>query len=577
MTLSISLQLLGGGLEVVHVVIDPLEAVLRDRDTVDDLRQRRALRAGQQLPLAALISLGMVGIEAQRRDERVAETNVNEIRAIELYLDGKVIDLNLRPTAQHRCTESTNPEAKLLQQPRKSTVVFKAPSPSTIEHLGDNRVGVGRDRYLRNHVKVFERNRGEVRVLQRCQRLERRGRQARVSDVFEVRVQHFDPMQFSPRVSELVHSPIGAAHALLAHRVNDRPLLDLSQAAPSYSPAPVVVERIAQAAEEADTSKYAPQPGLPELRAAFAADVASAYDADIAPDDTLITAGCNQAFCTVISALAGPGDNVVLALPFYFNHDMWLRVEGIEPRYLKTDDRLHPSATAAHELIDERTRAIVLVTPGNPSGVTYPPELIDAFADLTVERGVALLVDETYRSFRPTTTPAHRLYDRPHWRDHVVTLHSFSKDLAIPGYRVGGLIAGEAARVEALKIFDCIAISAPAIGQTASATGLTEAATWRQEQADRTRDLQAQFEDVMAEQPGGFALVTAGAYFGWVRAPGNEPTVDVVQRLVIEHDVLTIPGTAFMPTDEQMIRFSFANLAANEITELGRRLAQWRR
>lgn len=559
------------------MVIDPLEAVTRDRDTVDDLRQRRALRAGQQLPLAAVVSLGTIGIEAQRRYERVAETDVNEIRPIELYLDGKVIDLNLRPTAQYRCTESTNPEAKLPQQPRKCAVVFEAPSPSTTEHLGDNRVGVGRDGHLRNHVKVLERNGGEVSVLERGQRLERRVRRARVSDAFEVRVQHFGPMQFSPSVSQLVHSPIGAAHALLAHRVNDRPLLDLSQAAPSYSPAPVVIERIARAAEEADTSKYAPQPGLPELRAAFAADVASAYDADIAPDDTLITAGCNQAFCTVISALAGPGDNVVLALPFYFNHDMWLRVEGIDPRYLKTDDRLHPSATAAHELIDQRTRAIVLVTPGNPSGVTYPPELIDAFAELAVERGVALLVDETYRSFRPTTTPAHRLYDRAHWRDHIITLHSFSKDLAIPGYRVGGLIAGEAARVEALKILDCIAISAPAIGQTASATGLTEATAWRQEQADRTRDLQAQFEDVMAEQPGGFALVTAGAYFGWVRAPGYEPTVDVVRRLVIEHDVLTIPGTAFMLTDEQMIRFSFANLAAGEITELGRRLAEWRR
>ena len=245
-------------------------------------------------------------------------------------------------------------------------------------------------------------------------------------------------MQFSPRVSELIHSPIGAAHALLAHRVNDRPLLDLSQAAPSYAPAPVVVERIARAAAEADTSKYAPQPGIPELRHAFAADVAAAYDADIGPDDTLITAGCNQAFCTVISALAGPGDNVVLALPFYFNHDMWLRVEGIEPRYMETDAQLYPSPTAAQELIDERTRAIVLVTPGNPSGVTYPPELIDAFADVAAGHGVALLVDETYRSFRPTTDPAHRLYDRAGWRDHIITLHSFSKDLAIPGYRVAG-------------------------------------------------------------------------------------------------------------------------------------------
>lgn len=383
-------------------------------------------------------------------------------------------------------------------------------------------------------------------------------------------------MQFSPRVSELIHSPIGAAHALLAHRVNDRPLLDLSQAAPSYPPPRVVADRIARAADEADTAKYAPQPGVPELRAAFAADVSAAYGADITADDTLITAGCNQAFCTMISALAGPGDNVVLALPFYFNHDMWLRVEGIEPRYLPADDRLLPSPAAADTTVDDRTRAIVLVTPGNPSGVTYPPDLIDAFADVAAERGVALLVDETYRTFRPTTEPAHRLYDRPGWRDNIITMHSFSKDLAIPGYRVGGLIAGEAARVEALKILDCIAISAPVIGQVASATGLTEASAWRREQADRTRALQQQFEALMAGRPGGFELVSAGAYFGWVRAPGSDPTDDVVRRLVVEHDVLTIPGTAFTPTDERMLRLSFANLTADEISELGRRLADWR-
>ena len=81
----------------------------------------------------------------------------------------------------------------------------------------------------------------------------------------------------------------------------------------------------------------------------------------------------------------------------------------------------------------------------------------------------------------------------------------------------------------------------------------------------------------MAGCPGGFELVTAGAYFGWVRSPGDEPTADVVRRLVVEHDVLTIPGTAFTPTDEHMIRFSFANLVSDEIAELGRRLAQWHR
>lgn len=382
-------------------------------------------------------------------------------------------------------------------------------------------------------------------------------------------------MQFSPRVSELTHSPIGAAHALLAHRVHDRPLLDLSQAAPSYSPAPIVADRIARAADEAPTSRYAPQPGIPELRTAFAADLSAAYEATIDADDTLVTAGCNQAFCTVISALAGPGDNVVLVLPFYFNHDMWLRVEGIEPRYLRPDDRLLPSPETASGLLDDRTRAIVLVTPGNPSGVTYPPDLVHAFADLASTAGVALVVDETYRSFRPTTAPAHRLFDRADWRDHVVSLHSFSKDLAIPGYRVGGVVAGEAARVEALKVLDCVAISAPVIGQLASATGLLEAAGWRAEQRERTLSLQRHFESVMTDRPGGFELVTAGAYFGWVRAPGDRATGDVVRDLVVDHDILTIPGTAFTPADDGMIRFSFANLVPDEIVELGRRLADW--
>ncbi|MEM9464188.1 MAG: aminotransferase [Actinomycetota bacterium] len=399
-------------------------------------------------------------------------------------------------------------------------------------------------------------------------------------------------MRFTPTISALTHSPIGAAHALLAHRVNDRPLLDLSQAAPSYAPPPVVLEAVARGTSDRITTGYAPQPGLPALRRAFAADLSAAYGADpdptdavgarvpITADDVLITAGCNQAFCLAASSLAGPGDNVVLQTPFYFNHDMWLRVEGIEPRHLGIDQQHHPSVTEAAGLLDERTRAIVLVSPGNPTGVTLPPETIHDFADLARRHDIALIVDETYRSFRPTDDPPHRLFEDPDWRDTVISLHSFSKDLAIPGYRIGALVGGEAIRVEALKVLDCVAISAPAVGQVACVAGLEGAAEWRREQAERVADLQRRFETVMAERPGGFELVTAGAYFGWVRAPGGEPddtTAAIVRRLVVEHDILVIPGTAFTTTDERMLRFSFANLDADQITELGVRLAEWGR
>ncbi len=384
-------------------------------------------------------------------------------------------------------------------------------------------------------------------------------------------------MRFTPTISALTHSPIGAAHALLAHRVNDRPLLDLSQAAPAYAPPPAVLDAVAEGTHDRVTSGYAPQPGLPPLRRAFAADLSGAYDAAIDADDVLITAGCNQAFCLAASALAGPGDNMVLQTPFYFNHDMWLRVEGVEPRHLSIDEHHHPSADEAAELIDDRTRAIVLVSPGNPTGVTLPPELIHEFAALARRHDLALIVDETYRSFRPTDDPPHRLFDDPDWRDTVISLHSFSKDLAIPGYRVGALVGGDAIRVEALKVLDCVAISAPAIGQAACVAGLGYAGEWRRAQAARVADLQRQFETVMADRPGGFELVTAGAYFGWVRAPrtATGDTAAIVRRLVVDHDVLVIPGTAFTTDDERMLRFSFANLDAGQITELGVRLAEF--
>ena len=85
---------------------------------------------------------------------------------------------------------------------------------------------------------------------------------------------------------------------------------------------------------------------------------------------------------------------------------------------------------------------------------------------------------------------------------------------------------------------------------------------------------QQRFEEVMAAKPGGFELLSAGAYYGWVSHPfANVSTSDVVEALLLEQGVLTIPGTAFMPTDEQRIRFSFANAELAELDELPARLS----
>lgn len=384
-------------------------------------------------------------------------------------------------------------------------------------------------------------------------------------------------MKLTQRTQAQMDSPIGAMAHLLDQIPPDKPLLDLSQGAPGFPPAPEVAARIAEVAASPDGARYAPLMGLQPLREAFAADIHAAYGGDVEPYDICITAGCNQAFCVVASALAEPGDEIILTLPYYFNHDMWLGLDGVTARYLDPGDAVVPSVAAAEELITDATRAVVLVSPGNPTGQTLEPELLQEFADMAERRDIVLIVDETYRSFVPGDEPPHRLFDRLTWRDHVVSLHSFSKDLAIPGHRVGAIIAHPDLLCEAAKLIDCISICAPRVGQEAALTGITEAREWRADKIDEIADKQRVFEGVMAEKPGGFELLAAGAYYGWVRHPFvDEPSQNVARRLLLEQGVLVIPGDAFGPTDPGCLRFSFANADRNRIGELTDRLKAMR-
>jgi aspartate/methionine/tyrosine aminotransferase len=384
-------------------------------------------------------------------------------------------------------------------------------------------------------------------------------------------------MRFNALTVSGIDSPIGNAYAMLEGRARERDLLDLAQAAPTYPPAPAVAERIAEIARDPHGAGYAAGDGLPRLREAFAADVSAAYRAEVSPADVQVTAGCNQAFCLTISALAGPGDEVVQLLPYYFNHDMWLRMNGIRTTYLDHGPDLMPDVAAAEALIGPRTRAIVVVSPGNPTGAVVPPETIAELAAIAARHDIALVLDETYRSFRGTDEAAHALFADPRWRDTLVSLHSFSKDLAIPGYRVGAILGSEPLRREVKKLLDCVAICAPRVGQEAVATGLTEALAWRDE---RARDLVARrgiFEETMAKRPGGFELLASGGFFGWVRHPfEGRGTDDVVRELALTYDTLVITGTAFLPDDRGTFRVSCGNASSGEIAEFASRLEAMR-
>jgi aspartate/methionine/tyrosine aminotransferase len=355
------------------------------------------------------------------------------------------------------------------------------------------------------------------------------------------------------------------------------PLLNLAQAVPGDPPPRALLERIAAEAGRAETSAYGQIEGDAVLRAALAADICAVYGSDVAVRDVAITAGCNQAFFVAMMALAAPGDAVILPTPWYFNHKMTLDMLGIDACALpcRAEAGLVPSAEDARRLIGPKTRAIVLVTPNNPTGATYPDATIHAFHDLCREAGVTLVLDETYRDFLPDgATEPHSLLREPGWREGMVHLHSFSKSYAVPGHRLGALVAAPAFVDEVAKVMDCLQICPPRAAQGAIAWAVDGIRDWRAATRRRINERAAVFRQAIAEVSG-WRVSAIGAYFAYVQPPSNEPMRTFAARLARERGVLVLPGDYFTPSDapDGHLRFAFANAGAERIAELPARLA----
>jgi aspartate/methionine/tyrosine aminotransferase len=305
--------------------------------------------------------------------------------------------------------------------------------------------------------------------------------------------------------------------------------------------------------------------------------MASDYRGRIAARNVAITAGCNQAFAVAMMALAGSGDNVILPTPYYFNHHMWLEMLGIAPRYLEamTNGSALPDADRVAALVDDRTRAIVLCTPNNPTGAIYPSALIAQFHAAARRQGIALVIDETYKDFRTEPEPPHDLFADPDWETSFIQLYSFSKAFALTGYRVGSIIAGGPLLREIEKILDCVAICAPHIGQAAALFGLNELKHWKRGKLalaqEKARALRQAFD-----LPGlDYRLISAGAFFAYIRHPfAHEDARSVAKRLAKAHDLLCLPGSMFGPGQEAYLRLAFANADASLMPETAARLLE---
>jgi aspartate/methionine/tyrosine aminotransferase len=271
--------------------------------------------------------------------------------------------------------------------------------------------------------------------------------------------------------------------------------------------------------------------------------------------------------------VAQRGDAIILPVPWYFNHKMTLDMLGIEARELPClpSTNFMPDLSTMRGLVDNKVRALVLVTPNNPTGAIYSPAMIEAFGAVCREHGIWLILDETYRDFIPDESQKpHALFEGP-FRNGVIGLYSFSKSLAIPGYRLGAMIYPPDLAEQAIKVQDCVQICASRVGQTGVTWALGELEEWRRDKRRLFVDKAREFQAVMA-QLNGWQIDSIGGYFAYMRHPfGGTPAVEVAKRLATENGLLLIPGSYFGPGQEQHLRVSFGNLSAENLRQLPQR------
>ena len=311
------------------------------------------------------------------------------------------------------------------------------------------------------------------------------------------------------------------------------------------------------------------------MRETYAAWVSGTHAGHVGADQVAITAGCNQAFTLAMMSIAQRGDRVVLPAPWYWNHKMTLDMLGIEavPLPCSAAAGFVPDLEAAEALLNGRTRALVLISPNNPTGAVYPPETIAAFQALCHRRGVWLVLDETYRDLLPAgQARGHDLFADPEWSSSLIGLYSFSKAFAVPGHRLGAVMADASLMTQFYKVLDCLHVCPGRAVQAAMTWAIPALQDWRAAQRGEVNARADAMRAVLSRLPG-WEADAVGAYFAYVRHPlPGVSAWTVAERLALERGVLCLPGPAFGPGQDGHLRFAFAGADAGRIALLEERL-----
>jgi aspartate/methionine/tyrosine aminotransferase len=342
--------------------------------------------------------------------------------------------------------------------------------------------------------------------------------------------------------------------------------ISLGQGIVSYGPPREAIDAIAAFGGSIEDHRYGPVEGLPDLIAVIADKLRRengimVSGGSAAGARVLVTAGGNMAFMNAVLAVADPGDEIILLAPFYFNHDMAIVMAGCRTVSVPTDAAYQPRLDAIRAAITPRTRAIVTVSPNNPSGAMYSEAALRDINEMCRAHGIYHINDEAYEYF--TYDGARHVSPGafPGAAEHTISLFSLSKAYGFASWRIGYMVIPAHLFDAVNKIQDTNLICPPAVSQRAALAALGTGAAYCRPHVARlaeVRDLVRQELDRIPDIC--TAPEVSGAFYFLLRIHTRMDAFTLVERLIREHGVAAIPGTAFGLTDGCYLRISYGAL-----------------
>jgi len=343
--------------------------------------------------------------------------------------------------------------------------------------------------------------------------------------------------------------------------------ISFGQGIVDYPPPDEVQNSVNLFFSDRENHRYKPVEGLPRLKQGIFEKLEKENNINIQqPWGLFVTAGSNMAFLQAILAITDPGDEVIILSPYYFNHEMAIRLANATPVTVNTDASYQPKLEKITRAITKKTRAIVTISPNNPTGAVYPKETLIAINELCAKHSLYHINDEAYEYFVYDAAQHYSPAAHDNANQHTISLFSFSKTYAMASWRIGYMLVPSHLVDAIKKIQDTNLICAPAICQFAAHTALKKGRTFFQAPINKIAKKREIITNILSKHADTISYTLPyGAFYFFININHHDNAMNIAKYLIEEHKVAVIPGETFGASDKPYFRIGYGAVNKPEI------------